>query len=526
MNEKRSKGCLIAAAIWFVILGLLAVAYRYLVHPHLAGRLEQATSGTSQYKDEIVVAADSFSGYCLLRSEALKEDLKRSQIRLVVKDDKANYRGRLESLRDGEVQLAAFTVDSLIMAGARMGEFPGSIVMVIDETQGGDAVVAYQSGLASLQDLNHGSARIVLVPNSPSEFLARVVLAHFNLPGLPSQWLQPAENSSAVMKQFREASPTDKKAFVMWEPYVSRALQQKGAHVLLDSSRVRGYIVDVLVAQRRFLSERPDLVKAFVEAYARASYRYHREPEGLVKLVIADARQLGVEALDEVQARKVVQGIRWKNLLENYAHFRLSKEAANDGMLSLEDMIANVVDVLIKTKALTEDPLAGRHHTLFYGQVLAELKSSQFHPGRDLNLITNLPGSDLPVEALKPEAGLRALTDEEWRALRAVGELRVAPIIFRRASAEVSLDSERDLQELARRLQGFPQFYVRVIGHARPEGDPEANRALALARAEAAARLLMTQGLAATRVRAEATLPVSGGAEAQAVSFFVGQLPY
>jgi hypothetical protein len=40
------------------------------------------------------------------------------------------------------VQLAVFTIDSLITAGAKAGDFPGSIVLVIDETKGGDAIVA------------------------------------------------------------------------------------------------------------------------------------------------------------------------------------------------------------------------------------------------------------------------------------------------------------------------------------------------------------------------------------------------
>ena len=79
---------------------------------------------------------------------------------------------------------------------------------------------------------------------------------------------------------------------------------------------------------------------------------------------------------------------------------------------------------------------------------------------------------------------------------------------------------------LARRLQSFPRFYVHVIGHARAEGDPEANRALANARAEAAAQYLVGQGLNAHRVKGDTAAPSTGDAGAQAVSFVVGQVPY
>ncbi len=166
MNESRAKGCLLAAAVWCVILGLLAVAYKFLIHPYFSEKLKGETGSASQYKEEIVAAADSFSGYAILRSEALKQDLKARQIKLTVRDDKADYAARLKALQSGEVQLAVFTLDSLLTAGARAGDFPGSIVLVIDETKGGDAIVALKSAVATLQDLNDPAARIVLTPNS------------------------------------------------------------------------------------------------------------------------------------------------------------------------------------------------------------------------------------------------------------------------------------------------------------------------------------------------------------------------
>ena len=144
-----------------------------------------------------------------------RRNLKSRQIKVSFVDDKADYVARLKSLKERKVQLAVFTVDSLITAGAKAGEFPGSIVLVVDETKGGDAIVSYQSGVASLQDLNHPQARIVLTPNSPSEFLARVVIAHFNLPNLSANWREEADGANAVFKLFRSASPKDRKAFVL-----------------------------------------------------------------------------------------------------------------------------------------------------------------------------------------------------------------------------------------------------------------------------------------------------------------------
>jgi ABC-type taurine transport system substrate-binding protein len=300
-----------------------------------------------------------------------------------VTDDKADYAARLDALRSGKVQLAAFTIDSLIVAGAKAGDFPATIVLAIDETQGADALVAYEKALGSVQDLNDPAAKIALTPNSPSEFLARVLLAHFSLPRLQENWIVPADGAAEVYRQFRSANPAEKKAYVLWEPYVSRALQQPGARVLIDSGKLKGYIVDVLVARREFLRDKPELVRGVVECYARASYRYASEPGGMSKLVMDDARQTGVESLDATQTKRIVEGIQWKNTLENYAQFGLTSGVEQGGLPTMEDMIGNIMDVLLKTKAISSDPLGGKYTTLFYDRVLADLRAASFHPVRD-----------------------------------------------------------------------------------------------------------------------------------------------
>jgi outer membrane protein OmpA-like peptidoglycan-associated protein/ABC-type nitrate/sulfonate/bicarbonate transport system substrate-binding protein len=525
MSERRAKGCLLAAVIWCVILGLLAVAYKFFVHPYFSEKLKGETGSASQYKNEIVIAADSFSGYAILRSDFVKQDLRNKQIKLTIQDDKADYEARLKALQAGKVQLAVFTIDSLITAGAKAGDFPGSIVLVIDETKGGDAIVALSNAVPTLQDLNDPAARLVLTPNSPSEFLARVVLAHFNLPNLPAKWWIEADGAAEVYKKFRATSPSEKKAFVLWEPYVSKALQKQGAQVLLDSSKLKGYIVDVLVAEREFLRDHPELVRAVVEAHCRAAYAYAQQTDGMVKQVMEDARRTGGESLDEAQAKQVVQGIQWKNTLENFAHFGLAGGAAQGDVPHLEDIIANIIDVLVKTKGLAKDPLPGKQSTLFYSQVLANMKTANFHPGRNLNILTD-NASVADVEKVRADKQLAALAPEQWNSLRPVGQLRIEPIVFRRGSANISEQSERDLLELSKRLQSYPRFYLRIIGQARAEGDPDANRQLAQSRAEAAAQYLISQGVSPQRIRTEAAPSTVAAGEAQAVSFVVGQLPY
>jgi outer membrane protein OmpA-like peptidoglycan-associated protein/ABC-type taurine transport system substrate-binding protein len=514
-----------AALTWIVLIGGAAVAYKYLLHPTIENRLKRETGSESRYTDEIKLALDSFSGYGIFRSDNLQRRLGDRGIRLTLADDEADYSRRIKALKDGDVDMAVFTVDSLVAAGARLGEYPATIVLVIDETRGADAMIAFEQGASSIQDLNDPAARIVLTPNSPSEFLARIAIANFNLPRLPGNWMIEADGAADVYHSFRGAAKSERTAYVLWEPYVSRALEEEGAVVLLDSSKVRGYIMDVLVAQREFLAKRPDLVAALVEAYLRVLYEINQE-RGLVELVMEDAEKTGLRGLKHEQAENLVKGIEWKNTLENYAHFGLLRQSEAKGLMHLEDVIDQISEVLVKTGVLKRDPLSGQAHTLFYKKVLRDLKTNDFHPGRAVNVIAGTGIDAGNEETVRGVAELPALRDEEWDSLAEVGEMRIRPLAFARGTARLNIESKRNLSELARQFKSFPTYYLVVVGNARAEGDREANLRLAGQRADAAAAFLIEEGLRPNRVKARAGTPSGEGGAAQSVTFIVGQRPY
>ena len=127
MSEgKSSKGCIVAV-VWLVILVILGVAvWVFYTKPKEEQRLraeEQLQSDTgsdSRYTHEVRIQADLFSGYAVLRSEEMKKNLRLDQIRLTMVEDEADYDARLAALEAGEVEMAVFTIDSLLMAGAKL----------------------------------------------------------------------------------------------------------------------------------------------------------------------------------------------------------------------------------------------------------------------------------------------------------------------------------------------------------------------------------------------------------------------
>jgi len=274
------------------------------------------------------------------------------------------------------------------------------------------------------------------------------------------------------------------------------------------------------------LADNPDKVKAIVEAYFRAAYTYDHSAGGMKSLVMEDAKTTGVEALTENQAEKLVNGIEWKNTLENYAYFGLISEDKAAGYQHMEDVIANITEVLIKTGAFEDDPLDGQAHTVYYNKTLEELQAADFHPGKKLDLIDGAGPDGSDLADVRSDGPLRALSEEEWKELVPVGHMRVKPISFARGTARINVQSQRDMEELARKLNALPNYYVLVTGHARAEGDPEANQLLAEERAEAATELLLDNDVDRDRIKVESAVAKSSNGAAQSVSFKLLQSSY
>jgi outer membrane protein OmpA-like peptidoglycan-associated protein/ABC-type nitrate/sulfonate/bicarbonate transport system substrate-binding protein len=521
-DEKAARTGKFALAIIGLALAC-GLAYKFVLVPLLEDKELQETGSASQYQRTVRLAADSFSGYAVLRSNEMKNLLKKQGTQLVITDDAADYAKRLEGLKNGDLDMAVFTIDTYLTEGVKAEDFPGSIAMLIDQSKGADAIVAYKDAVPNIQALDHASAKIVVTKGSPSEFLGRVLVTQFSLPAMPEAWAQGENGPKDVYAELLR-SKGKKKAFALWEPYVSKALEDPNVHVLFSSAQLSGFIVDVLVVRREFLKEQQAVVKQVVEAYQRAQYSYANQTYGMRRLIVADAKLTNSDALSDDQAQKLAAGIQWSNTMDNYAAFRLIPTPGTDG---LEDMITRIEGVLVKTGALRKESAAhGKANTLFYDGVLKELHEANFHPGKLQNVIDGVGPTEKDLEAARSIPDLPELTDDQWKTLRPMGSARVEQVEFRRGSAEITEAGMSDLTELATRLAGMPTTYIRIVGHARADGDPEANLALANARAQAVQEQLTAAGVPRSRLRAEAAKPAGDGGSQQSVSFDLGIAPF
>ena len=154
------------------------------------------------------------------------QELAQHGIRLNLHDDGADYAARIRALQSGDAQLAVFTIDALIKTSAELGELPATIVALVDETTGADAILAYKSQIPNVDGLNSADTRFVLTPNSPSETLARVVMSRFELNNLADSPFSEAADAGEVFQRYKRAKPSEPLAYVLWQPYVSQMLKK------------------------------------------------------------------------------------------------------------------------------------------------------------------------------------------------------------------------------------------------------------------------------------------------------------
>jgi hypothetical protein len=477
------------AVIWALVLGSIVVVYKVWFadrdRPAAPDRDKPVAPAREKPNPDpprndgpgpskkIRLALDSFPGYCVFRSDELKKKLAARDVELELIDDKADYPGRMKTVADGQTPLAVFTLDALINACPREGDPPAAVVMLIDETRGADAMVAYSLGVRDLDALNNPRARITLVPDSPSATLARLLRREFSLDRMPARragYLIEAKDAEDAFEKLLHARKTEAQAFVLWEPYVTLARQDPNVQVLVDSSDFRGMIVDCLVAQPEYLHQHEDDVRAVVKAYLEVLDDAQRRPGGMERLIKADADKIGEPRVKE-NAAAVVKGVWWKNTRENFAHFGLLPAEDARGLQTVGDMVKNIRDLLEQTRDPGDPPTLRQPERLLDDRVLRPLQEQRLHQG---------------VQKIREEPPLPSLSDSAWGKLRRVGMVKARPIRFtQRDNME---DAEEALAELAEKLSRWPQYYLRIEGDSfkvdAEDADYAEKRRLNMARAQ------------------------------------------
>jgi len=469
-----------------LLVGGVIIGGLRLFLPYWNESQQRSTSDASATRGVLRIGVDNWIGYFPLCSPEMRRNLRSNGYTLQCIDDAANYAERFDKLARGELDFAVATVDSWLLNGNKRA-YPGVIVAVIDESKGGDAIVAWSDRISNLNALTrHKGLKIAYTPASPSEHLLKSVNAHFDL-GLygsgNGHWQSPSDGSPAALKQLL-AGKVD--AAVLWEPDVSRALANGGIVKLVGTEDTDKLIVDILIASRRQVSSDPDAVEALLDAWFETLDGYTESRASLVR----DIREETV--LSEEQIDPMLDGVAWAGLAENGSLWFDVLQQRTIGSDGLIEAIEAAAQVLVDNGDFDQSPVPGDDpYRLTSKQFVQQLYQRTYPNGAVFSRENSLRG-DFPP-----------LAEKAWGQMRRVGTLKVEPISFRRGTGLLDLEGKRTIDQIVERLRRYPSFRILVEGHTGLAGEQEQNLKLSLSRAESVTRYLMvTYDIDPDRLRA------------------------
>ena len=465
------KKTLIGAAVILALIMVVSLAIYFLLS-FIQDKDQKDTSDAVNTKGKVTLALDNWIGYFPFRSPLFKKRLRQKGWTIAVEDDQADYGTRMKRLNDGEIEFAVVTVDSYIL-NAEKYNFPGTIVLVIDESQGGDCILARKEKFTSLDEIKgKQNIRVAFTPDSPSHHLLKAASEHFNV----SEILPPAGprrietmGSSEARKKLQSGKAD---IGVCWEPDVSKALEKDSIVKLLGTEDTKQLIVDILVVNRKWAKENPEGVNVVLATYFRVLKAYKDDE----KLFIKDIKSETKQKPDAI--RKMLKGVRWPSLSENGSVW-FGIGSSGD---AIADTIESAARILVSAGDFKSNPIPdGDPYRLINSTFLSTVQ-------QQTSGFTTPQKGVVPANSLETE--FSSISKTEWDALKQVGTLKVEPIIFQSGSEALDLISKEVIDQVAKRMRHYPHFRIKVNGHTGTMGDPEQNKILSQKRAEAVARYL------------------------------------
>lgn len=356
----------------------------------------------------------------------------------------------------------------------------GRAIMVVDNTQGADGILARDPAITGIEGL--AGKKVGLLEFTPSHGLLLYALENSSLTSRQQSLVKPifsnADDGPSGVRTQLESGDVD--AIVVWDPDLSLALENvKGSHIIYSTKEASSLIYDVIVCDQRVLKNRANdaALTAFVDGWLSAN-----------KEVNAN-RKLGTQALiaNEPMYKELASKKSPEYITHLFANLVLTDLAANARILGLAgdsnqyELVYAMFDRIYRgTKKTLKDPNA---------PVIAP--SNSF----DYRYVQKLVDSDkvAQTEARKEEFTFTAVQAQEV-AKKAPVITKPVQIDFATNSAELTkLAGDTIDNELVPIIRNNSSAYIKISGNTDSTGSAAINKRISYARAQVVANYLVDQ---------------------------------
>lgn len=194
-------------------------------------------------------------------------------------------------------------------------------VMVVDNTQGGDAIIAKDPSIRTVEDLAGHS--VALVEFTPSHGLLSTAVDGSSLTPRKKQTIRVvpinADEGTPGVRAAYAAGKVD--AAVLWDPDLSLTLKEGGGHVVYSTAQAKDLIYDVIVCDSRVLTDAAGRAKVekLVAGWLEGVKAARANPDGAVQALIEAEPMFAQLAKDQGAdfIKSLFKNVAWTDLADN-----------------------------------------------------------------------------------------------------------------------------------------------------------------------------------------------------------------
>jgi outer membrane protein OmpA-like peptidoglycan-associated protein/ABC-type nitrate/sulfonate/bicarbonate transport system substrate-binding protein len=352
-------------------------------------------------------------------------------------------------------------------------------VLVVDNTQGGDAIIARDPAIRSVEDL--ADKTVALLQYTPSHGLVIDAVDSSSLTARKKSSVKfvyvNAEEGTAGVRATLEGGNVD--AIALWDPDLSLALKNvKGAHVVYSTKTATNLIYDVMVCDKRFLDDAANTptFQAFVSGWLQGVDAAKAAPDEAVDALVKTEEFFALLAKD--QGRDFIKGL-FANLVWTSLEDNARVLGRVGGTNQYERVYKRFDEIYRQAGALANptSPVINPQESFDYRFIDALLAKNQ----------------QVKVAAAKPEFTFSA--NERQEAARKPATLTKPVIVsFASGSAALNKRGEKTIDtDMVPFIENNGSAYFTVSGNTDSTGARETNMKLSLARAQAVVDYLVAQ---------------------------------
>ncbi|MGQ7933034.1 ABC transporter substrate-binding protein [Paraburkholderia sp. D1E] len=246
-----------------------------------------ATTQAAHAEDKAIrVICNNWSGFAPVFVAGDLGYFKQLGLKVTVKfdDEQADA---LAGIAHGDIEVDMRTVDDY-QRRPRSPSTPGVMIGTIDESNGGDGVVAD----GSIQKVSDLKGKVVAMETDiPAYLLLQLELSKAGLSYKDMTIKQTA--GSDALSVFSDHNVA---AIGTFQPFMNKAITldaKRGAHILVSSASYPGTIVDAIIVNQSKLKADPLVYKNFLIGVYKAIAYYNAEPADFIRLAAPHFNQSG-----------------------------------------------------------------------------------------------------------------------------------------------------------------------------------------------------------------------------------------